>query len=123
VEKAGMQLLDSPDFPPDWIGIAIAHRDALDLLKASRRDWTSVCPAAVIHPGERTGKFRLGKDQLVVDGKGKSEISAEDFPSPSQTRWKRRSTCDAGDQGRCPSVHSRAKARRTRVGSLAMTVR
>jgi len=75
----GMQLLDTPDFPPDWKGIAIAHRDALDLLKASSLDWTSICPAAFIHPGERTGKFRLGKDQLVIDGKGKSEISAEDF--------------------------------------------
>jgi putative NADH-flavin reductase len=41
--------------------------------------WTSVSPAALIEPGERTGKFRLGDDQLVTDAQGNSRISAEDF--------------------------------------------
>ena len=36
-------------------------------------------PAAYIHPGERTGRYRLGGDQLLVDENGKSEISAEDY--------------------------------------------
>ena len=30
-------------------------------------------------PGERTGKFRLGGDQLLADDYGKSRISMEDF--------------------------------------------
>ena len=42
-------------------------------------DWTYLSPAAVIAPGERTGKFRLGKEQLVADAKGDSRISAEDY--------------------------------------------
>ena len=75
----GMRLVDTPDFPPEWKAIAIAHADALELLRASKLDWTSVCPAAYIHPGERTGKYRVGKDQLLVNDKGQSEISAEDF--------------------------------------------
>lgn len=36
-------------------------------------------PAALIQPGERTGKFRLGATQLVTDAKGESRISAEDY--------------------------------------------
>lgn len=42
-------------------------------------DWTFLSPSAIIAPGERTGKFRLGLDQLLVDGKGESRISAEDY--------------------------------------------
>ena len=75
----GMQLADTPQLPEEWKGIALAHRDALELIKASPLDWTSVSPAAYIHPGKRTGKFRLGLDQLIVDEKGNSEISTEDF--------------------------------------------
>lgn len=30
-------------------------------------------------PGQRTGKFRLGKDELIVDESGDSNISVEDF--------------------------------------------
>lgn len=75
----GVQLIDTPEFPPAWKGIASIHRDALGLIRASKLDWTSVSPAAFIRPGERTGKYRVGKDQLVVDDQGQSKISAEDF--------------------------------------------
>jgi putative NADH-flavin reductase len=33
----------------------------------------------VIAPGERTGKFRLGGDQLLVDANGASRISVQDY--------------------------------------------
>ena len=33
----------------------------------------------MIAPGQRTGKFRLGTDQLLVNGKGESTISVEDY--------------------------------------------
>jgi putative NADH-flavin reductase len=75
----GLQLLDTPTFPLEWKGIALAHRDALDVLKNADLDCTSLSPAALIEPGERTGKFRLGTDQLIVDENGDSKISAEDF--------------------------------------------
>lgn len=42
-------------------------------------DWTFFSPAAEIGPGERTGKFRLGGDQLVTDADGKSRISYDDY--------------------------------------------
>jgi len=75
----GLQLVDTPNFPAEWKGIALAHREALELLKSAKTDWTSLSPAAYIHPGERTGKYRVSQDQLLADEKGNSEISAEDF--------------------------------------------
>jgi len=75
----GVQLVDTPDFPDAWKGIALAHRDVLPILKESSLDWSYLSPAAFIQPGERTGKFRLGGTQLITDSKGESRISAEDF--------------------------------------------
>jgi uncharacterized protein len=80
--KPGLQLVDAPDFPAEWKGIALAHREALDVYRKAGMaefDWTAVSPAALIEPGTRTGKYRTGTDQLLVDDKGKSYISAEDF--------------------------------------------
>lgn len=42
-------------------------------------DWTFFSAAALIGPGERTGKFRLGTDQLVTAADGKSSISYDDY--------------------------------------------
>ena len=75
----GIQAVDTPEFPAQWLGIARAHRELLPLLKASRFEWSYFSPAAMIEPGERTGKFRLGGKELVTDAKGESRISAEDY--------------------------------------------
>jgi len=75
----GQQLLDTPDFPAAWKGVASAHRDALGIYRKSPIDWTYLSPAAFIQPGTRTGKYRTGTEQLVRDAKGESRISAEDY--------------------------------------------
>jgi putative NADH-flavin reductase len=79
----GVTLLDSGHVPNEWQAIARAHRDLLQELKttdiAAGLDWTYFSPAAFVQPGERTGKFRTAKDDLVVDGEGESRISAEDY--------------------------------------------
>jgi len=75
----GKVLVDQPNFPEAWKPIASAHRDALAALRKAPIDWTYFSPAGFIQPGERTGKFRLGTEQLVVDEKGESRISAEDY--------------------------------------------
>ncbi len=75
----GVQLIDSGHLPEEWKPISIAHRDALEVLKASDLDWTSLSPAGYFEPGERTGVFRLGKDNLVANAKGESRISMEDY--------------------------------------------
>ena len=76
----GLELVDAPDFPAAYKPPALAHREVLkEYRKTDHLDWTYLSPAAVISPGERTGKFRLGGDQLVADAKGDSKISAEDY--------------------------------------------
>jgi len=75
----GLQLVDAPGFPDAYKPPALAHREVLKIYRKADLDWTYLSPAAVIAPGERTGKFRLGKDQLVADAKGDSRISAEDY--------------------------------------------
>ncbi|MDP9080148.1 MAG: NAD(P)-dependent oxidoreductase [Bacteroidota bacterium] len=76
----GKQLVDQPDFPAEFKAAALAHRDALkEYQKEKELEWTYISPAAYIEPGERTGNFRTGKDQLITDETGKSHISMEDF--------------------------------------------
>jgi hypothetical protein len=75
----GLEIVDSPGFPEAYKGIALAHRDAKNVLRSSDLNWTYFSPAMMIQPGERTGKFRLGKDSLLSDEKGNSSISAEDY--------------------------------------------
>lgn len=75
----GVQLVDTPSFPTGWMAIALAHRDVLPLLKESDLDWSYFSPAALIEPGQRTGRFRLGGTRLVVNDHGESKISVEDY--------------------------------------------
>ncbi|HUH63417.1 MAG TPA: NAD(P)-dependent oxidoreductase [Terracidiphilus sp.] len=75
----GLQAVDAPGFPAEWKTIALAHREALALLKSANLDWTYFSPAGLIQPGLRTGKFRLAGTQLLTDANGDSLISAEDY--------------------------------------------
>jgi uncharacterized protein len=75
----GTQLIDAPFFPEEWKAIAEAHRKSLALLLASDIDWTYLSPAAYFEPGQRTGIFRPGKDELIADENGQSRISMEDY--------------------------------------------
>ncbi|HLC43347.1 MAG TPA: NAD(P)-dependent oxidoreductase [Methylomirabilota bacterium] len=76
---SGRQLIDTPEFPAAWKPAAEAHRAALAIYRAADLDWTYLSPAAFIQPGERTGKYRTGTDQLVTDERGESRISMEDY--------------------------------------------
>jgi len=50
-----------------------------EVQKVTDLDWTAISPPASIQPGERTGKFHLGLDDLIEDDEGQSLISREDF--------------------------------------------
>lgn len=84
--EPGRVLADHPEdlrlaeigLPPRYLAAVRGHRDALDVYRTSNRLWTYFSPAGDIHPGRRTGRFRLGGDQLVVDAAGHSAISYED---------------------------------------------
>ncbi len=76
----GVQVVDTPDFPEQWKQSALGAREALNLLRGEATlNWTMLSPAAHIEPGERTGRFRLGKDQLLTDAHGDSRISVQDY--------------------------------------------
>jgi putative NADH-flavin reductase len=76
----GVQLVDSANFPEPWKAEALAGRDFLNILRGERElEWTFLSPPALLGPGKRTGKFRLGTDRLLVDESGESKISIEDY--------------------------------------------
>lgn len=77
----GQAIMDLPDFPAAYKAEATEGRDALNIWKseASGLDWTYVSPAAEIAPGERTGRYRTTDETLLVDAKGKSFITFQDY--------------------------------------------
>ncbi len=76
----GVRLVTTPNFPAQYKAEAEKGAAFLDRLRQENDlNWTFLSPSALIDFGNRTGKFRLGKDQLLVDSNGKSWISFEDF--------------------------------------------
>jgi len=75
----GVTLLASGHLPAQWVAIAASHEKALRMCEASDINWTYFSPAAFFEPGERTGKFRIGTNSLILDSKGDSRISMEDY--------------------------------------------
>lgn len=76
----GMTVSEDPAFPADLAPIAMAGAEQLAACRAETEvDWTYLSPAGLTEPGERTGSYRLGTDELLVDGEGNSTISMEDL--------------------------------------------
>ena len=75
----GQRLVDQPDFPSAYKDEAMRGAAFLDALRGETDlDWTFLSPSALLGPGERTGRFRLGRDRLLV-GEDGSRISYEDY--------------------------------------------
>lgn len=82
--KPGLRLMDAGLLPaeimPGVKSLALFYLDTLT--KEKELDWVFFSPAGNLgnlSSGKRTGKFRLGKDDLIVDEKGDSFISVEDY--------------------------------------------
>jgi uncharacterized protein len=76
----GIRLVTTPGFPAAYKAEAEKGATFLDLLRAEKElNWTFLSPSALFTAGQRTGKFRLGTDQLLTADDGKSWISFEDF--------------------------------------------
>ncbi len=76
----GVQLVDTPEFPEMWKAGADAQRKSLEVFrKETELDWTFLSPAIIIEPGERTGKFRIAKDNPIFDAQGNSRITYDDY--------------------------------------------
>ena len=77
-----MMLIDSPDFPKDWINLAKNSNKAFEILKATKNVlWTYISPSADFQAdGKKTGEYRIGdKDELCFNSKGESMISYADY--------------------------------------------
>ncbi|MFQ6393004.1 NAD(P)-dependent oxidoreductase [Nocardia sp. KC 131] len=94
----GATLHEIPEFPPELRPIARACADQLAICRSYPGvDWTYVSPPAELVPGERTGTYQLGADELLAGADGNSTISMEDFavalldeaerPAHSRTRF------------------------------------
>jgi putative NADH-flavin reductase len=79
--SGGTLVIDDPRFVPEkWRGIALGSFAQYEAVRAENRvDWAYLCPPAMLGPGERTGRFRLGHDELVLDADGNSTLSIEDL--------------------------------------------
>lgn len=82
--KPGVRLVDTGVLPEAWLpGVKSLGEFYLNkLMKERDIDWVFFSPAANLGnmgAGVRTGKYRLGKDDMIVDDKGESFISVEDY--------------------------------------------
>ena len=77
----GRLVMDDPKFlPPSARHIGQASFHQFEVCRAeSRVDWVYLSPPADLVPGERTGAYRLGRDELLLDHRGRSGISMEDL--------------------------------------------
>jgi len=78
--EKGEKVWESLELPEEVMTYIKEGMRALDLLREEGGlEWTFFSPAVFIGPGERTGKFRLGKDNVVADANGESKISYDDY--------------------------------------------
>lgn len=78
----GLRVVDSGAIPEEIMGGVRPLGDFYlnTLTQEQGIDWTFFSPAGAFdEKGERTGKFRLGKDDLIVDENGQSHISVQDY--------------------------------------------
>ena len=69
--------MDTPGFPPEYMGVAKATAESFFELK-DRSDvlWTYVSPAGDYDAnGARTGKYVLGGDNMILNSQNESYIS------------------------------------------------
>ncbi|GAA2707250.1 MULTISPECIES: NAD(P)H-binding protein [Streptomyces] len=83
VRDSGKPVYDDPRYvPAAWRGIALASVRQFEVFRnagTAAVDWTYLSPPALLEPGARTGTYRAGRDELLVDAAGRSEISVEDL--------------------------------------------
>lgn len=79
-EAKTVRLVDTPEFPDFVRPTASNQGKNLDILQQTEGiQWTFISPSANFALGSRTGSYQTGKDQLLVNSKGESYVSYEDF--------------------------------------------
>lgn len=80
-EAKTTRVLETPDFPEAYLATAQNQGENLRILQGTDSiKWTFISPSAFFDPqGERTGSYKLGKDNLMVNAKGQSYVSYADY--------------------------------------------
>ncbi|SNV75386.1 NAD(P)-dependent oxidoreductase [Veillonella rodentium] len=80
-EDHTLQLYDTPDFPADYLGLAKAQGNAIDILrKFSNVEWTFFSPAPIFDAeGPESNDYIIGNEEVIVNKDGKPYISYETF--------------------------------------------
>lgn len=80
-EAKTIRVMGTPDFPKEYYATASNQGKNLeDLQKSNGIQWTFISPSAFFDPqGKKTGSYKKGKDQLLVNAKGESYLSYGDF--------------------------------------------
>jgi uncharacterized protein len=79
--SSGKRLMDTGAIPESYLPAVRALADIylVDLAAEKDIDWVFFSPAISIHPGIRTGKFRLGNNDVILNHAGEGDISVEDY--------------------------------------------
>ena len=76
----GVQLVDTPQFPPAVKPKALAAREVLQLIRQEEElEWSYVSPSPILKPGDKTGQFRIGGDQVLMTGEGPTSTTVGDL--------------------------------------------
>lgn len=77
----GVRVVDSGVIPQEIMGgvRSLGEFYLNTLIQENELDWVFFSPAGTLEPGERTGVYRLGKDDLILNQQGESKISVEDY--------------------------------------------
>ncbi|PRD09627.1 hypothetical protein CQ058_14740 [Bacillus sp. MYb56] len=79
-EEKTTRVFDTPGFPNEYLATAQNQGKNLEILNQTNDiTWTFISPSALFALGKRTGSYTAGKDNLLVNAKGDSYVSYEDF--------------------------------------------
>ena len=80
---AGVEFIDSDQWPQEFEpyreGVRGTREQYYLLKQEPDLDWVFLSPSVMLLPGERTGRYRVGTDQVLYDTDGVSRISLADY--------------------------------------------
>lgn len=90
VTPAGHTVMEAPDFPVGLGPIARAGAEQLEVCRADRgAEWTYLSPPAVLEAGERTGVYRVGRDEQVGEAISVEDLAVALLDEVERPRYRR----------------------------------
>ena len=79
-EELTIMLSETEGFPKEYLPVANAAAEGLEVYRNSKTNWTYICPAAdFVSDGEKTGQYIVAGEVFTVNEKGESKISYADY--------------------------------------------